>query len=1253
MTTGQLLQRNLTYFWRTNLAVVGGVAIAVSVLAGALIVGDSVRGSLRDLFLERLGNTDQVITSNGFFRDQLAADIQSNQQFSTSGFAASAPLVTLEGTVTHEASKRLGSGVRVYGVDERFWKFHGRESRAPSNREILVSEALARELGSSAGDALLLRVQKPSDIHIESLYSKKEDLGRTLRLTMREALSSDALGDFSIQPQQGETRAVFVPLKLLQKEVEQDGKANLILIHENSTTKATPEAKASLLDGILKNSSSLQDYGIHLRPSNDQQHFSLEHDSKILSDSLADTAADTAKRLTIPVTPLLSYLANRIDLFFLDAGDSQRKGSIPYSLMTAVDQETFGQLAGKDGMLRMEEWLRATPEPASRTRDVVATNVTGFYPIVLNEWAASDLGVRPGELVSIAYYLWQENGRLETQSATFHVVNVVPIEGFAADRNLVPEYPGITGSEHLADWDPPFPVDLKRIRKQDEDYWDQYRTTPKAFIPLTVGQRLWQSRFGKLTSLRLTPNPSTSMTNYGQELKKSLDASSTGASSFSVIPVRAQGLEASRGATNFGEYFLYFSFFLVISALLLTALFFKLGVEQRLREIGTLQAIGFPASRVRKLFLLEGIVLAVAGSLIGLVGAVAFGQIMMTALSTWWVGAVGTTLLKLHVAPLSLALGAVGGIAAAGGCIIWTLRRVGKESVRSLLTGTLSRDTATRGGGEGESGRRGDTETRGRGDTETGRRGDGVTGRLGDGVTGRDGEANTGLDDNIDTTPPRRPVSPSPRLPLPPSPHLPVSPSPRLPLSLSPRRRVSASPRLLIAFALTLLGLALLLLATFQVIAQTAGFFGGGLLLLVALILFQSVWLRAHRGNGIHGTGWWPVSRLGFRNATNRPGRSVLCIALIASAAFIIVSVDAFRRRGGAEALDRKSGNGGYPLLAESLLPLVHNPNTPEGREALNLAGGDSAASLSGVTFTRFRVRPGDDASCLNLYQPRNPRIIAPTDDFLKSERFEFQNSLAESNEEKGNPWLLLNREFPDGAIPVIGDANSLAYVLHLKLGDEFVLQQPNGPVKLKVVAALADSILQSELVMAEKNFLKLFPDQEGYRLFLIDLPAPNQSSAIAGTLEDRLTDFGFDVVPTSERLAGFHRVENTYLSTFQMLGGLGLLLGTLGLAAVLLRNVLERRRELALLRAVGYNSSHFTLMVVAENVLLLFSGLITGTVCALLAIAPVFLERGGRLPNISLGLLLLAVLVSGLIASFLATWAALRSPLLPALRAE
>jgi ABC-type antimicrobial peptide transport system permease subunit len=299
-------------------------------------------------------------------------------------------------------------------------------------------------------------------------------------------------------------------------------------------------------------------------------------------------------------------------------------------------------------------------------------------------------------------------------------------------------------------------------------------------------------------------------------------------------------------------------------------------------------------------------------------------------------------------------------------------------------------------------------------------------------------------------------------------------------------------------------------------------------------------------------------------------------------------------------------------------------------------------------------VRPGDDASCLNLYQPRNPKLLGATAEFTRQNRFSFQDSLAADAAGRENPWLLLERDAGDGAIPVAADAKSLAYVLHKKLGDEITVPGAGGsPVRLRVVAALADSLFQSELLMSEKNFLRAFPEQQGFRYFLLDAP-PERAPQVAGLLEDRLSDFGFDAVSTAERLASFHRVENTYLSTFQTLGGLGMLLGTLGLATVLLRNVLERRKELALLRAVGYGPRHFVVMIVAENALLLLCGLATGAACALLAVAPALLARGaGGAPRLSLALLLVAVLAAGFAASLAATAAALRTPLLPALRSE
>ena len=154
--------------------------------------------------------------------------------------------------------------------------------------------------------------------------------------------------------------------------------------------------------------------------------------------------------------------------------------------------------------------------------------------------------------------------------------------------------------------------------------------------------------------------------------------------------------------------------------------------------------------------------------------------------------------------------------------------------------------------------------------------------------------------------------------------------------------------------------------------------------------------------------------------------------------------------------------------------------------------------------------------------------------------------------------------------------------------------------------------------------------------------------------LEEGFADLGAQVIGTAERLAQFHRVENTYLSTFQTLGGLGLLLGTFGLATVLLRNVLERKRELALLGAVGYRRTHVMAMVVAENVLLLVAGLTAGALSAALAIAPAVAERGSRLPFTSgSAVLMIAVLITGLLSSVIAMRAATRMPLLTSLRSE
>jgi ABC-type antimicrobial peptide transport system permease subunit len=1145
-----LIKRSLLHYWRTNLAVIAGVAIAVTVLAGALLVGESVRASLRDLVLQRLGRTDDVVFSTGFFRERLVDELKADRAFNDS-FDAACPLIVLEGVVSDQITGRRASAVQIYGVDDRFWRFHGRQAMSPpETADALLSEGLAQALGTGAGGSILLRVETRAAIPVESLHGRKEDLGRTVRLSVRKVLPSIDLGEFSLRPQQGAVRAVFVPLGRLQSALEREGRVNTILISRRDWVENdAQDASRPLIERLVRETARLEDLGLTLRALTNQGSLALESDSAVISDELATTARATGAEQGMAAMPVLSYLANAIRL------DDRR---IPYSVVTALDlKEIIPRLrAPAAGALR-----RGSPKPPESLSPIVRP------PIVLNAWAARDLGARVGSTVSLDYYVWEEEGRLDTRSVAFQVAGIVPIEGPAADRDLTPNYPGITNSDRLSDWDPPFPIDLGQVRTVDEEYWRQYRTTPKAFVPLDIGQQLWKTRYGSLTSLRLRAGGDRpleqSLASYGKALRLALDPLAMG---FSVRAVRAEDLAASRGATDFGAYFTYFSTFLVFSALLLAALFFKLGVEQRLQEIGLLQAVGFDENRIRAQFFAEAMVLSVIGSVLGVAGAVGYGALMMTGLRTWWIDAVGTRALTLHVTPLSLILGAVACQLAALACLWWTLRSLRAASARGLLTGAWLLSAL------------------------------------------------------------RAPAAVVP----------------------SARRRSSS----IAAAACAVVGLLLLAAASANLISRVAGFFGAGTLLLVASLLFVSSRLRQAKHALVAGHGWWPVFQLGLRNTICRPGRSLLSVALVACATFIIVAVGAFRRDETQVSLDRRSGTGGYMLLAESLLPIVHDLESRQGRDALNLPTG-AGGGLEGVTFSRFRQRPGDDASCLNLYQPRNPRILAPTPDFVRQGRFSFQSSAAETAAERANPWLVLNRQFSDGAIPVVADANSMTYVLHLKLGEDLVLAGvANRPIRLRLVGALADSIFQGELLMSEANFVRLFPSQEGYRFLLIDVPA-DRMTKVSHLLETRLVDFGIEVSPTEERLAAFHRVEYTYLSTFQTLGGLGVLLGTFGLGVVLLRNVLERRRELAVLRVVGYEPLHFCAMVVAENILLLTGGLIIGTLSALLAIAPVFLQRGGRLPAESLSLLLASVLAAGLLASLAATAAALRSPTLPALRAE
>jgi ABC-type antimicrobial peptide transport system permease subunit len=299
----------------------------------------------------------------------------------------------------------------------------------------------------------------------------------------------------------------------------------------------------------------------------------------------------------------------------------------------------------------------------------------------------------------------------------------------------------------------------------------------------------------------------------------------------------------------------------------------------------------------------------------------------------------------------------------------------------------------------------------------------------------------------------------------------------------------------------------------------------------------------------------------------------------------------------------------------------------------------------------------------LNLYQPRQPRILGVPPGLVKHDGFDWSATAATTQAERDNPWLLLDESADNifltphsspNPIPVVIDAATATYSLHLDgVGAIYQITDSRGQqVPLRVVGLLQNSLFQGDLLISEADLRRLFPESSGDRVFLIDVKQQSPAE-VARVLDSALGDYGFDAESTRRRLETFMAVQNTYLSTFQRLGGLGLLLGTIGLAVVQLRSVIERRGELALMRAIGFRRRRLAGMVLLENAALLVGGLAIGVIAALVAILPQLLSGRATTPWLSLAETLAIVLAFGLTAGMLAIRATLKAPLVPALRDE
>jgi ABC-type lipoprotein release transport system permease subunit len=1073
MTRFQYILKTFTHYIKANLLVAIGVLISTMVLTGSLIIGDSVRYSLEQATFYRLGKTTHLVSvAERYFRQEMATEIEAENP----GIKAT-PVLLLDGMAVAGGGQQRVNKVQIIGVSPDFEEISNSPVFAKLQKnEIAISRNLAERLKVKSGDNILVRIKKASLIPMNAPFVSAEETSVSLRATVKIIVSKEQLGRFSLKNSQTAPYNIFLSIGRLNRLMEFSGKANRLLI--------STELESGKVEQAVKKCLLPEDAGLQLKSIVTTNEIEISTERVFIEPKVSETVAKLSGANFI-----LTYFVNEIEksseVQVLSSGLQGKNVAIPYSFVSSLN----------DSILANNE-------------------------IILNRWAADDLGVKPGDSIRLKYLEIGPLRKLVDKDAVFVLKEVIPMDSEWNDPTRVPHLPGLSDAGHCREWDAGVPIDLDAIRDKDEKYWDNFKGTPKAFVSRKKALQLWSNRFGNYTAVRFAA-ADFDKNKYEQIFADEINPGDLG---MTISPVREQGLHAARNGTDFSGLFIGLSFFILVASIVLTSLLFRLNLETRSSQIGLLAALGFQQKQVRKFFLSEGLVIAFAGGLAGLVVSVFYTQAVFKILNSLWFEIVRTNVLEIKILPATLVWGLVISLAVSLAAIFISVRKFQNRNVVELQNSSVSGNRMW--------------------------------------------------------------------------------------------SNFIYNALLYLSFTISI---AVFIKQVFfaERLNPALFFLTGGLLLVGFLLLFQKILVKLE----IKKRSEIRLGKLAQLNLSRNKSRSLTVVILFALATFLVVSTGSNKLDLFANAQKKTSGTGGFLYFAETTMPVLFDINDKRKRADEGIYEDFSAVQLRKVD--------GDDASCLNLNRIAQPAILG-VDPELLAGRFSFSTRLKILG--KTEPWELLNKKFDDGTIPAIADQTVIQWGLGMKTGDVVQYQNELGDtLRLKLIAGTAPSIFQGYILISNKNFLQNYPTSSGTNLFLIE-GKPEQAQKIGEELQSVFRDYGWEMEPAAKRLVEFYSVTNTYLSIFLALGALGLLLGTIGLAVILARTILERRREIAVMQAIGFSEKTILISFIKEYSILLFSGVLIGFITAAVATFPAFQSTGSDASFSTVAVVVALVLGNGFV---------------------
>ncbi len=616
--------------------------LLAAIIAGSLFTGHSVRESLRSSVDSRLGNTGILISTGSRYFSSSLADTMAK----ISGEKSTA-ILEADGYCQNFSTGASALDINIYGIDDGFFSFHGIDSIQTPKGEVMINKRLADIIGVSEGEEIMIRFKDTDPLPENAPFSPSED-ETTIRkiMTVSGILTAGQMGNFYLGVSQVEQANIFMNI------TDMTGPRNTVpdLVFADNplspVSVASPKANRMLLTDVsdrgsgyftkqLSENLEITDIGLSIRVSEKRKEPEIISDRIFIDQGIVD---DIEKAIPSAM-PIITYMINS----FSTDGDST-----PYSFTSALPGKLLGTETDNSG-------------------------------IIINPWLAEDLGLNIGDTLDLTWFSTSSGQEMEETSGVFIVTDILDWNSNLLDPSFMPEFPGITGSVSCSSWDAGVPILLDRIRGKDEDYWNKYQGTPKAFISYAEGESIWANNFGSATAVRFPVE--NDPVRIAASLKGAIRPDMAG---FTVTDAKNNNIDAANNGVDFSSLFLGLSMFIIFSCVILLSMALGIWFDSRKRQIKTYHAIGYNRKNIRELLIDETVLIAFIASLSGSLVGYLFNILIVKALNSVWIGAVQTNAITPGFGIWPLLTGFISTLAISVSVVLFRLKKFLSASEKGI-----------------------------------------------------------------------------------------------------------------------------------------------------------------------------------------------------------------------------------------------------------------------------------------------------------------------------------------------------------------------------------------------------------------------------------------------------------------------------------------------------------------------------------------------------------------------------------------